>query len=116
MTEAPGALEPEAPATDSGDGSSTSTLRERLVPPMPTDRLRGWVGTLLVTALAAVLRLWDLGKPHDVMFDETYYAKDAWSLLHFGYERTWVDKANAQVLAGNSSVSGPHAVLKVDPE
>src|SRR6478609_8240876 len=114
MTEAPGALEPEtAPAPDGG--APSTSLRDRLVPPMPSDRLWGWLGPLLVTALAAVLRLWDLGKPKAVMFDETYYAKDAWSLLHFGYERTWIKDANDQVLAGNTAVSGPNAVLKVDP-
>ena len=34
------------------------------------------------------------------LFDETYYAKDAWSLLHHGYVRDYVDKANEQILAG----------------
>ncbi len=31
------------------------------------------------------LRLWDLGRPNRFLFDETYYAKDAWSLLRHGY-------------------------------
>ena len=35
-------------------------VRDRLVPPMPTDRLWGWLGPLLVTAVAGVLRFWDL--------------------------------------------------------
>ncbi|WP_093257904.1 dolichyl-phosphate-mannose--protein mannosyltransferase [Thermostaphylospora chromogena] len=49
--------------------------------------LWGWIGPLLVTAFAAVLRLHELGRPHDVVFDETYYAKDAFSLIRFGVER-----------------------------
>ena len=49
---------------------------------------------MAITLLAAFLRLWDLGKPRAFLFDETYYAKDAWSLLHFGYSQNYVDKAN----------------------
>jgi len=102
--------------TDEPASVPASTLRDRLVPPMPNDLVWGWLGPLIVTALAAVLRFWDLGKPRSVMFDETYYAKDAWSLLHFGYERTWGDGANDKILAGNTAVSGPNAVLKSSPE
>ena len=36
------------------------------------------------------------------MFDETYYAKDAWSLMHFGYAQNYVDKANDEILAGHT--------------
>jgi dolichyl-phosphate-mannose--protein O-mannosyl transferase len=38
---------------------------------------RDWTLLVLVTALAAVLRLWALAFPHTLVFDETYYAKDA---------------------------------------
>ena len=84
-------------------------VRDRLVPPMPTDRLWGWLGPLLVTAVAGVLRFWDLSRPKAFMFDETYYAKDAWSLLHFGVEQNYIkaakdgdpDPANVKILAGN---------------
>ena len=34
-----------------------------------------------------------------VIFDETYYAKDAWSLLQFGYEGNWPKDANTEILA-----------------
>ena len=84
-------------------------MRERLVRPMPDDRLWGWVGPLLVAAVAGVLRFWDLGRPKAFIFDETYYAKDAWSLLHFGVEQNYIkaakegdpDPANVKILAGN---------------
>lgn len=69
------------------------------------DPVTGWVATLTVTALALVMRLWHLGTPREFEFDETYYAKDAWSLLHFGYARTWADKANEQILAGHTAGS-----------
>lgn len=48
-----------------------------------------WTGPLAVTLLAAVLRLVNLGNPHSLVFDETYYVKDGWSIVHLGYEGTW---------------------------
>ena len=67
------------------------------------DPFVGWVGAIAVTLLALFLRLWKLGSPKAFLFDETYYAKDAWSLLHFGYARDYVsgDKTNAAFLAGH---------------
>jgi dolichyl-phosphate-mannose--protein O-mannosyl transferase len=71
------------------------------MPPMPTDRWSGWGVTLGITVFGGILRFADLGRPHAVVFDETYYMKDAFSLLRWGYERSFVDKANDQILAGN---------------
>lgn len=65
---------------------------------------RGWQVTGALTALAALLRLPNLGWPRAFSFDETYYAKDAFSLLHFGYERAFIDKANELLLAGSTDV------------
>jgi dolichyl-phosphate-mannose-protein mannosyltransferase len=61
-------------------------------------RWSGWGGPLLIALLAGVLHFWQLGSPRAVIFDETYYAKDAWSLWHFGYEASWPDNANDQIL------------------
>lgn len=66
------------------------SLRERLAPPMPQERWWiGWGGPLLVTLIAGVLRFWRLGSPNAVVFDETYYAKDAYTLWKFGFEYNW---------------------------
>ncbi len=67
------------------------------------DALWGWAVTLAVTLLAAVLRFWRLGRPHAFAFDETYYAKDGWSLWQHGHARGWVEGANAEILAGRWS-------------
>jgi len=56
---------------------------------LPTDRLIGWIVTLVVTGIAFVVRLYRLGYPAQLVFDESYYAKDAWSYLQYGYEGTW---------------------------
>ncbi|MET7454886.1 phospholipid carrier-dependent glycosyltransferase [Streptomyces sp. NPDC005574] len=95
-------------------------VRRRLVPPFPEPgtrvwrwlglgpgpayrlaRAMGWLGPVLVAVLAGALRFWHLGQPRKLVFDETYYAKDAWSMLHLGYEGTWPDRkiADPQVLA-----------------
>ena len=62
----------------------------------------GWTGPILVTAIAGVLRFHRLGIPRAFVFDETYYAKDAWSLLQYGHERNWrpADEADALVVDG----------------
>lgn len=60
------------------------TIDRLRVPPL-TDRLTGWLVTGLITAIAFVIRLVDLGTPNKLVFDETYYAKDAYSLLRYGY-------------------------------
>ncbi|ONK13741.1 phospholipid carrier-dependent glycosyltransferase [Streptomyces sp. MP131-18] len=96
-------------------------LRERLVPPHPEPgaklwqyfglspaaagrlaRWSAWGGPLLVALLAGVLRFVNLGSPDAVIFDETYYAKDAWSLLEHGYETEWPDNANDRIVAGET--------------
>lgn len=51
------------------------------------DRVLGWVGPLVVTLLAFVLRLWHVTNPRGTVFDEVYYPKDAHDLLRFGVER-----------------------------
>ncbi|MET8222465.1 phospholipid carrier-dependent glycosyltransferase [Streptomyces sp. NPDC005301] len=103
-----------------------SDVRDRLVPPYAEpgarfwaaigvrretgDRLArwsGWGGPLLVTLLAGVLRFCNLGSPKAVIFDETYYAKDAWALVHRGYEVNWAKDANDLILQGNGHVSIP---------
>ncbi|MDR0783482.1 MAG: phospholipid carrier-dependent glycosyltransferase [Propionibacteriaceae bacterium] len=49
----------------------------------------GWIVTLAITAIAFFIRMFRLGRPAEILFDETYYAKDAWSLLQYGYEGVW---------------------------
>ena len=61
-------------------------LRTRLVPPMPGSAFWGWAGPLLVTLFGGFLRFDRLSVPHAVVFDETYYAGDAWGILKHGTE------------------------------
>ena len=104
-------------------------LRERLVPPYTRPgrqfwkvlavppvlaghlvRWSAWGGPLLVALVAGVLRFWNLGSPKAVIFDETYYAKDAWALVNQGYEGSWPKEVDERILNDPSSVDIP-----VDP-
>ncbi|MGJ9411369.1 dolichyl-phosphate-mannose--protein mannosyltransferase [Aeromicrobium sp. CF4.19] len=63
-------------------------------------RLVGWLATLAIAALALVLRLWNLAHPRRLVFDETYYAKDAYSLLQHGYVQSFTERANDRIEDG----------------
>ncbi|WP_354640057.1 dolichyl-phosphate-mannose--protein mannosyltransferase [Kitasatospora camelliae] len=62
-------------------------------------RHAGWLGPIAVAVFAGLLRFWDLDYPNAFVFDETYYPKDAWSLLEQGYEGVWAETANLDILA-----------------
>ena len=83
---------PDRSADHPGSRDRIAAIGDRLMSPMPTDRLWGWVGPLVVTAFAAVLRFSRLSVPHAVDYDESSYIKDAWSILQHGVE--WNPIAN----------------------
>jgi dolichyl-phosphate-mannose-protein mannosyltransferase len=88
--------------SSTADDRVVPTARRRLVPIVRNDdRAVGWAATGAITLLALFLRLWHLGRPHAFLFDETYYAKDAWSLWHHGYVTGYVSDANDKILAGH---------------
>lgn len=109
-------------------------VRERLVPPYPEPGTRlwtaagatpaaarvlarsmGWAGPLLVALFSGLLRFWHLGSPNAVIFDETYYAKDAWALWKYGYEVNWPKEANDQIIAGHTGVTDAAAYVVHPP-
>jgi dolichyl-phosphate-mannose-protein mannosyltransferase len=74
-----------------------------------SERLVGWLAPIGVTLLAFALRMYHLGTPKRFAFDETYYAKDAWSLINNGYAQTYLadvdgnakNKIDDDILAGH---------------
>ena len=97
---------PEAPDAD----STTTPISGHPLPPRHprwSDRLTtpaaGWVATAIATVLAAIIRLPGLDNVRTLIFDETYYVKDAWSLLTLGYEGTWAKDVDAAFAAGDVS-------------
>ncbi len=95
---------PTAANLAADEAGRLAVLRARLVSPMPDDGLWGWLGPLLVTAFGAFLRFDRLRVPRALIFDETYYAKDAWSILNHGVELNLVGNANAIIQAGHSNI------------
>ena len=53
------------------------------------------IGLWFVLALAAATRFFGLDYPHRLVFDETYYVKDAYTLGVAGHELAWSDNANS---------------------
>ncbi|MDT7576695.1 MAG: dolichyl-phosphate-mannose-protein mannosyltransferase [Pseudonocardiales bacterium] len=61
--------------------------RNVLGPPPPSDRLRGWLVTAVLTIVAAAVRFAGLGTPTDggtPVFDEKHYVPQAWQMLRNG--------------------------------
>lgn len=81
------------------------------------DPLIGWSAAVGITLLAFVLRVWKLGTPREFEFDETYYAKDAWSMLNHGYVREYVGGADNRILEGTTTgIWKESASMIVHPE
>jgi dolichyl-phosphate-mannose-protein mannosyltransferase len=59
-----------------------------------------WGVPAAVTGVAALTRLVGLGSPGELVFDETYYVKDAVTLMNLGYEGSWGPDADAAFNAG----------------
>ncbi len=89
--------------------------RTRLAGDARLQRLYGWLLPTLITLLAAILRFWNLGHPHSLVFDETYYVKDAWSQWNLGYAATWPDGADARFAAGETDIFGATGSFVVHP-
>ncbi|WP_354178661.1 phospholipid carrier-dependent glycosyltransferase [Arthrobacter sp. UYP6] len=93
---------------------SYGQLRNRLLGWAPgtsfTLGVWGWILPLISALIGAVLRFVRLGEPQSLVFDETYYVKDAYSYLISGYERKWPENAN------DSFNAGIPGVLLTDPE
>ncbi len=89
--------------------SAADRARGYLTGLRPSERVVGWLAPISVTLLAFALRMYHLGTPKRFAFDETYYAKDAWSLLNNGYAQTYLtdvdgntkNKIDDDILAGH---------------
>lgn len=96
-------------------GSRLDDWWGRMLSTPARQRAWAWGGPIAVTLLAAILRLWNLGSPHSLVFDETYYVKDSWTLLHLGYEARWPSEADASFNSGNVNVYTDQGSFVVHP-
>ncbi|GAA1146136.1 dolichyl-phosphate-mannose--protein mannosyltransferase [Nesterenkonia lutea] len=101
-----GSAAPGGAASGGAAQETDEAALERMQRRLGAERYRpgvwGWVLPVLITVLAGILRLRDLSTPHLLMFDETYYAKDAYALLSAGYELVWPEDADEAWLAGDA--------------
>jgi dolichyl-phosphate-mannose--protein O-mannosyl transferase len=74
-----------------------------------------WAAPAAVIAVAAVTRLWNLGHPDSLVFDETYYVKDGWSLWNLGYESQWPAESDPRFAAGETDIYTGAASYVVHP-
>ncbi|MGH3681744.1 MAG: dolichyl-phosphate-mannose--protein mannosyltransferase [Natronosporangium sp.] len=89
------------------------STRRRLSPLVPDRDRWSWAAAGVVTVIAAIVRLVDLGRPGQIIFDETYYAPNAYGLLRYGVE--WgVPEGGASPVDG-APVLGDSAAYVVHP-
>lgn len=74
--------------------------RERLGLVSMPDEGRAWVGALILLLFALTLRLWNLGGVQELIFDETYYVKDGYTVAVEGVERAWPQDPDTAFEAG----------------
>lgn len=97
--------------------TTTPPPETALRPKTMGSELNSWLVTIGIVGFAFILRLVNLGRPANLVFDETYYAKDAWSLLQYGYEGSWADDSNARILnGGDLSGLSPDPSFIVHPQ
>ncbi|MDN3496015.1 phospholipid carrier-dependent glycosyltransferase [Planococcus sp. APC 4015] len=89
------------------------TARLRADPQL--ERRWRWLAPLLVTLVAGILRVWNLGHPHTLVFDETYYVKDAWTQWSLGFSASWPDEADARFVAGETGIFDATGSFVVHP-
>ncbi|MDM4762112.1 phospholipid carrier-dependent glycosyltransferase [Galbitalea sp. SE-J8] len=63
-----------------------------------------WGAPGIVVLVAILTRFVGLGHPDTIVFDETFYVKDAWSQWNLGYAATWPDDADAKFAAGQTDI------------
>jgi dolichyl-phosphate-mannose-protein mannosyltransferase len=113
------ALPATGEASDRVERPGASRLHHHLLGRRPSSAMWGWLGPLLVTAVGGVLRFWQLGRPHQLVFDETYYVKQGSSFLDYGYERSVAASlgttADQRFTSGTTNVWGTAADFVVHP-
>ncbi|MET8119295.1 phospholipid carrier-dependent glycosyltransferase [Micromonospora sp. NPDC005189] len=88
--------EPTAPRA--GGGGVSAVVRRRFATvDTHLDRF-SWLATAVVVAIAAILRFVGLSSPKGKIFDETYYAKDAYGLIARGFEWNYKDNVPSYVV------------------
>jgi dolichyl-phosphate-mannose-protein mannosyltransferase len=78
-------------ARDAAVDAARQRLRERLGVVHPEPAWWAWLVAGAIGLVAGLLRFVKLGRPDVLVFDETYYVKQAYSFLLFGHEMRWLE-------------------------
>ncbi|MER7457212.1 phospholipid carrier-dependent glycosyltransferase [Micromonospora sp. NPDC126480] len=89
---------PEQPDRDESAGGVPDVVRRRLASIDAHLDRRSWLATGVVVAIAAILRFVNLAHPPGKIFDEVYYARDAWGLVDRGVEWNYKDGGPSYVV------------------
>ncbi|HEY8472807.1 MAG TPA: phospholipid carrier-dependent glycosyltransferase [Natronosporangium sp.] len=100
------------PSSDPLGPEVPEATRRRLAPLVGPDPW-SWVVTAAVTLVAAIVRLVELGRPGHIIFDETYYAPNAWALGKYGVE--WSVPEGGAAPVNGAPVLGDTAAYVVHP-
>ena len=73
------------------------------------------IGFASVMVIASLTRLWNLGYPAKLVFDETYYVKDSLTLSREGHEKSWPEGADVAFQSGDVSGYLADAAFVVHP-
>lgn len=91
------------PVTGAKQISTPVPTIDRLRNAMPDDWSTAWLVGLGIALFAFIVRVVNLSQPEGMVFDEVYYAKDAYALMTTGVEHDWAEGADQQVLRGDFS-------------
>jgi dolichyl-phosphate-mannose-protein mannosyltransferase len=81
-----------------GTGGIPAVVRRRLATVDARLDGRAWLATTVVVAIAAILRFVGLSGPKGKIFDEIYYARDAYALIDRGVEWNYKDGGPSYVV------------------
>lgn len=90
------------PASIAEPATRLDRWRDALLADPRGRRLWRWLAPALLTVFAFVLRVVNVGDPHQLVFDETYYVKDSWSQWVLGFPSTWPEGADERFAAGDT--------------
>ncbi len=95
-------------ATDADEGSLLARASSRGRALVLGSTFWGWAGPVLIMVFGGFLRFYRLSQPGAVVFDETYYVPDSYSILRHGVELQHYSYVNSLLARGD-----PNILLKV---
>lgn len=91
-------------ATDADEGSLLARATSRGSALVLGSTFWGWAGPVLIMIFGGILRFYRLGKPDAVVFDETYYVPDSYSILRHGVELQHFGYVNNLLVRGDPNI------------